>query len=326
MMSILGVIAVGCGPASAPGVGELPLREVGGIALSGGTARFDYTSLDPGSGALYIAHMGAGEVIEVDTRAHRVVRTIADLPGVHGVLAVPGRHQVFATVTDRNQMATIDADTGVVVRTTPTGEYPDGLAYDSRRAAVWTTNEHAGTETVIDADTGVVQATVGLGGEVGNVVYDVAIDRVLVGVQGRGEIAVIDPATFAVTDRIGVPGCAGPHGLALDGPDQVVFVGCEGNATLVTVDLTARRVTDRHGVGPTPDVLVYDEAARRLYVAAESGWVSVFDYHGGRTTVVASRFMADGAHTLALDPGTHHSFFPLPRSAGSVLREFEPTP
>ena len=174
-------------------------------------------------------------------------------------------------------MVAIDEDSGQVVFRAPTDTYPDGLAYDPIRRAVWTTNESAGTETVIDADTGAVRATVPLGGEVGNVVYDTFLDQMVVAVQGRNDLAVIDPDSFTVTERIPTPGCDHPHGQALDLTDQVMFVGCEANATMVTVDLVNRNVIDRHGVGETPDVLAYDSGANRVYVAAESGWVSIFD-------------------------------------------------
>ena len=167
----------------------------------------------------------------------------------------------------------------------PTDTYPDGLAYDPIRRTVWTTNETAGTETVIDAETGAVRATVPLGGEVGNVVYDSFLDQMVVAVQGRNDLAFIDPVSFAVTERIPTPGCDHPHGQALDLAKQVMFVGCEANATMVTVDLVNRNVIDHHGVGETPDVLAYDAGANRVYVAAESGWVSIFDQDHGHLTV-----------------------------------------
>ena len=50
-----------------------------------------------------------------------------------------------------------------------TGEYPDGLAYDPKRGAVWITNETGGSETVISAADGAVRGTVDMGGEAGNV-------------------------------------------------------------------------------------------------------------------------------------------------------------
>ena len=134
--------------------------------------------------------MGASELIDVDVHAHAVVRTLPNLPDVHGVIVVPDKHRVYATATGTNQVVAIDEDSGAVVFRAPTDTYPDGLAYDPIRRTVWTTNESAGTETVIDADTGAVRATVPLGGEVGNVVYDMFLDQMVVAVQGRNDLAV----------------------------------------------------------------------------------------------------------------------------------------
>jgi DNA-binding beta-propeller fold protein YncE len=319
------LVLAGCAT-STPSV-ELPLRQVSETALTGGPVRFDYTALDVGRGRLFIAHMGASELIEVDVHAHAVVRTLRDLPDVHGVIVVPDKHRVYATATGNNQLAAIDEDSGEVVFRAPTDTYPDGLAYDPVRRTVWTTNETAGTETVIDADTGAVRATVPLGGEVGNVVYDTSRDKMVVAVQGRNDLAVIDPVSFAVTERIPTPGCDHPHGEALDVTGQVMFVGCEDNATMVSVDLVNRAVIDHHDVGETPDVLAYDPGADRVYVAAENGWVSIFDHTHGHLTMRGSAHLADGAHSLALDPATHHSYFPIPKGDHNspVLWEFEPT-
>ena len=80
----------------------LPLRTTGELALPGNSSRFDYASLDTGWGLLFIAHLGASEIIEVDIHAHHVVRTILNLPQVHGVLVVPALHRVYATATGTN--------------------------------------------------------------------------------------------------------------------------------------------------------------------------------------------------------------------------------
>jgi DNA-binding beta-propeller fold protein YncE len=305
----------------------LPLRKVSETTLTGGPVRFDYLALDPVRGRLFIAHMGASELIDVDIRGHTVVRTLPGLADVHGVIVVPKKHRVYATATGSNQLVAIDEESGAVVFRAPTGTYPDGLAYDPIRRTVWTTNESAGTETVIDADTGAVRGTVPLGGEVGNVVYDPSRDQMIVAVQGRNDLAVVDPVSFTVTERIPTPGCDHPHGQALDDTDQVMFVGCEANATMITVDLADQNVIDRQKVGETPDVLAYDPGAKRVYVAAESGWVSAFDHDRGHLTLRGSAHLADGAHSLALDTTTHHSYFPVPkdRNGSPVLWEFEPT-
>jgi DNA-binding beta-propeller fold protein YncE len=323
LAAVVVAIMIGSRPAGAE---SLPLREVGEIGLPGDTSRLDYASLDSGRGVLFIAHLGASEVIEVDLAAHRVVRTIPNLSQVHGVLVVPMLHRVYASATGENRMVTLDEDTATVSGSAPTGDYPDGLAYDPRRGNVWTTNEAGGSETVIDAATAAVRGTVALGGEVGNVAYDPVADQMLVAVQGRNDLAVIDPATLAVTHRVALGGCEHGHGLALDPVAHLAFVGCEANATLVTVDLTTSRVIATNPVGDTPDVLAYDPGLHRLYVAAEDGTLTVLDQHDHATTVVGGGHLADGAHVVALDPITHHLYFPVPRDTGGrpALLEMEP--
>src|SRR5829696_7851919 len=143
----------------------LPLRPVGEIALPGDNSRFDYMSLDTQRGLLFIAHLGASEVIEVDVRAGRVVRTIPNISQVHGVLAVGALNRVYVTATGANQVIAIDETTGDVLGQASTGQYPDGLAYDARRNAIWTTNKTAGTQTVVDAENLQPRGTVQLGGQ-----------------------------------------------------------------------------------------------------------------------------------------------------------------
>ncbi|MET8759473.1 YncE family protein [Lentzea sp. NPDC004782] len=321
------VLAVAsCSGGRQPSSAALPLRAAGEVALPGDSSRFDYASLDADRGLLFVAHLGAGEVIEIDVRARRVVRTIPNLPQVHGVLVVPALHRVFATATGANRMVILDEDDGTVAGQAATGAYPDGLAYDSRRGAIWTTNESGGSETVIDAATGAVRGTVELGGEVGNVAYDPDGDRMLVDVQGRNDLAVVDPASLTVQRRVPLPGCEHDHGLGLDTADRLAFVACDGNATLLTVDLKTEQVLDTHAVGADPDVLAYDQAAHRLYVAAESGVVTVLDLRDRRLSVAGSGHLADGAHVVAVDPATHHSFYPVPAGADGrpALLEQEP--
>jgi DNA-binding beta-propeller fold protein YncE len=311
-------------PATLP----LALRTVGEVGLPGDTSRFDYASLDAQRGLLFIAHLGASEVVEVDIRAHRVVRTIGDLSQVHGVLVVPALHRVYATATGSNTVVSLDEDTGAALSHSPTGDYPDGLAYDQHRNAVWTTNETGGSETVIDVGTGAVRGTVPVGGDAGNVVYDPIADQMLVAVQGRNELAVIDPASLAIIRRVSLPGCEHDHGLALDPGNRLAFVSCDGNATLLTVDLGTWQIAGTTTIGQDPDVLAYDQQAHRLYVAAESGTVTVLDQRGRAVAVVGSGHLADGAHVVAVDPATHHSFYPIPQGSDGrpALLEQEPVP
>jgi DNA-binding beta-propeller fold protein YncE len=312
--AVAAVVLASCGHPS-PSSGA-PLRQVGQIPLPGDGSRFDYASLDAQRGLLFLAHLGASRVIEVDVHTHQVVRTIGGLSQVHGVLVVPERRRVYATATGTNQMVALDEDTGAELGRAPTGDYPDGLAYDPLHATVWTTNESGGSETVVDANTHQVRGTVALGGEAGNVAYDSGGEMMLVDVQSRNSLAVIDPATLTIVRQVPLPGCEHDHGLAVDPVDRLAFVACDGNAVLLTVDFNTWQVTGSNMVGEDPDALAYDPVAHRLYVAAESGWVTTLDNHDRRLAVVSCEHLGDGAHIVAVDPTTGHSYYPLPTGPG----------
>jgi YVTN family beta-propeller protein len=292
----------------------LPLAAVARVDLPGNPVRFDYTSLDPTSGRLYVAHMDQDELLVFDTRTRHVLATI-HAAGVHGVLAVPALGRVFASATNDHDVLTIDARTNRVIARAPAGSYPDGLAYDSAERRIFVSDESGGHETVLNA-TGHPIATIALGGEAGNVQYDATSRHVLVDVQTRDDIAIIDPRSNRIIGRVSLPGCNHDHGLLVDSRHRIAFVACDGNATLLTLDLRTMRIVGHAQVGGDPDVLAYDSSNRRLYVSAESGVVAVFREKRGGLTKLGQAFLATEAHSVAVDPRTHLVYFPLQQGTG----------
>jgi DNA-binding beta-propeller fold protein YncE len=103
-------------------------------------------------------------------------------------------------------------------------------------------------------------------------------------------------------------------------------VTCEDNALLLIVDLRTMAVTATHPVGDNPDVLAFDPDWRRLYVASESGVVSVFA-EGERDLTPVGEYDAPHAHSVAVDPATHLVYLPLENVDGKpVLRILAPVP
>lgn len=304
---------------------ELPLRLVANVALPGPSNRFDYTSLDPTASRLYIAHMNAGQLLVFDIRKRRVVQTIA-APGVHGVIAVPQLHRVYASATDVRQLFTIDSRTGRVLRRASAGAYPDGLVYDPVERHVFVSDESGGIEAVFDA-AGHRIATVQLGGDAGNVQYDPGSGKILADVQTLDQVVVIDPRSNRVVRHVALPGCDHPHGLLVDAPRRLAFVACDGNARLLTLDLASMKVTGRMQVGSSPDVLAFDTSLKRLYVSSEVGDVTVAAERGRKLTKLGQGRLAPDAHTVAVDSATHLVYFPLQSgSAGRPeLRIMAPT-
>jgi DNA-binding beta-propeller fold protein YncE len=102
-------------------------------------------------------------------------------------------------------------------------------------------------------------------------------------------------------------------------------VACEGNAKLLALDLRSGRTTAPQTVGDTPDVLAYDAALHQLYVAAETGTLTIFHAEGMTLRKVAEGFAGPNAHTVAVDAATHQVFLPLADENGRpVLRVMAP--
>jgi DNA-binding beta-propeller fold protein YncE len=121
--------------------------------------------------------------------------------------------------------------------------------------------------------------------------------------------------------RVGLPAtCAGNHGLLIDAQSRRAFIACEDNAAFLWLDMRTMRVRGIWTVGEDPDVLALDPEKHRLYVAAESGVVSVFSVNQSLRRL-AQGFFAPAAHTVAVDPQAHLVYFPLENISGRpVLR------
>jgi DNA-binding beta-propeller fold protein YncE len=296
------------------------LKLVADVPLPGGTGRFDYQSFDSASGRLYIAQMGPGRLVVFDTRANKLVASLTGFPRVTGVLAVPTQGRVYASVAGRHELAVLDASTFRVRARLKDIRFPDGIAYAAEAAKLFVSDESGQRDIVVDARADSIRAVVPLGGEAGNTQYDSVGKRILVAVQTRNQLVAIDPATERITGRYDLPGADHPHGLYIDAPHRLAFVACEGNARLLVVDLTSMQVTASHRVSKDPDVLAFDPGLARLYVAAESGVVTVFQQRGGILDPIGE-YRAPHAHSVAVDPVSHRVYLPLANVGGRpVLR------
>jgi len=235
---------------------------------------------------------------------------------VHGVLAVPELGRVYATATGANEVAVIDARTLKVLARVPVGTYPDGMAFDPDARKLYVSDEHGDTDTVIDTTSNKRIATIPLGGDVGNTDYDAASRRIYVNVQTTGELVAIDPGKDTVVARYSVPGCKSNHGLLLDDDHHRAYIACEDNAMLLVFDLKAHTAGQVLPIGDGPDVLAYDREQSFLYVAAESGTISMLAATADGLTKIGEGYLDKNAHIVAVDQRTHRLYFPVLSTSG----------
>ena len=313
------------GAVPAASTADAPLRVVTDVPLPGSASRFDYQSLEPASGRLFLSHMGAGRLVVFDVRGGRVIADLDGFSSVTGVLAVPAEHRTYASAAGDHAVVVLDDSTFRTVARVPGPRFPDGIAYAPEQRRVFVSDESGRRDFVIDARTNAVVGRVELDGEAGNTQYDPGSHCVIVAVQTANQLAVIAPATAAIVRRIALDQAVRyPHGVYIDAPHRLAFVAGQESATLGVLDLARLELQAVLPIGRDPDVLAFDQGLGRLYVAAESGVVAAFEEREGSLAQLGW-YRAPHAHSVAVDPATHRIYLPLADVAGRpVLRILVP--
>ncbi len=305
---------------------DAPLHLVADVPLPGSASRFDYQSLESGPGRLFISHMGAGQLVVFDVRAGRVIGNLDGFPRVTGVLAVPTEHRAYASAAGEHAVVVVDDSTFQIVARVPGPRFPDGIAYAPEERRVFVSDESGRRDFVIDAATNTVAAQIELGGEAGNTQYDAGSHCVIVAVQTANQLAVIDPGSSTLVRRITLDQAVRyPHGVYIDAPHRLAFIAGQESATLAVLDLRTLELRAVVPIGSDPDVLAFDASLGRLYVAAESGVVAVFEERDGSLAQLGW-YRAPQAHSVSVDPATHRVYLPLADVSGHpVLRVLVPS-
>src|SRR6185436_10659099 len=149
----------------------------------------------------------------------------------------------------------------------------------------------------IDARSNQRIGTIDLGGEIGNTQYDSVSRLIFANVQTKGELVAIDPKRDRIVGRHPLKGGEWPHGLLIHAPKRLGFAACEGDSKLLVLDMETFEVKQVLSTGEGPDVLAFDPGLERLYVAAESGVVSIFQLHERKLEKLEDLSVAPHART-----------------------------
>lgn len=301
------------------------LKYVIDIPLPGGTNRWDYQSINYKNNRLYISHLGSNMVTVFDLKAQKVLASIPLSASPYGILVVPDKKKVFVGVGGNNQVAVIDESSLKVITYITAGETPDGLAYAQYTNTVFVSNENGGTVSVINAEKYEHIEDISVGGAVGNTHFD-PFSKLIYSVSGEDNTLIeIDPTTDTVLNKYKTTGCSHPHGFYIDIVTRYAFITCQGNNKMIVFDQNEKKIIYTDTVGAHPDVLAYDPGLHRLYVAAESGNLTVFDVQKNKITKLGQDFIAEKAHTVSVDKNTHKVYMPLENINGKpILRIMQP--
>jgi DNA-binding beta-propeller fold protein YncE len=284
----------------------MPLQHLGFIDLpphvkDGG---FDHAAVHEPTGRIYVAHTANDAVDVIDIETRKLVGSIGGLPAVAGAL-VAEPDLVFTSNRGENTVGFFRAVDAPRVEKMPVGVRPNGLAHDGRRGRLLAA--HVGdpaipgscTVSVVDVEGRKRVADIPVAGRTRWTVYDPVADVFHVNIADPPQIVAVAAGDPVGIRRVVTIPHAGPHGLDIDVERRRLFCACDAGV-LLEVDADRGEVLATERIAGAPDVVFFNKALRRLYVAiGDPGVIEVFDTAPLRRHEIV--VTEAGAHTLSFD-------------------------
>lgn len=288
------------------------LKKIAVIELPGPRGgHFDHLAMDYEDRYLLSAHLGPGILYVIDTRTHTLVRAIHGLYGITAPVCVPKLRKVYTCDWGENKIGVVSLDTMRVSKKLATREKPNGGVYAEPFGKVYISDTLGKEVAVVDVHTDAIVKELKFGSETGMVQFDPGGRKVFVNLRSTDKVAEVDPTFDTIVGQYSAGHCDFNHGMALDPAGRRAFLLCGGNNLLAVFDLNTHQSIAYIPLPPEGDDVQFDPVLRRIYVACESGKISVIQEIDANHFVKLEDFPVQrGVHTLAVDVETHRVYAP----------------
>jgi DNA-binding beta-propeller fold protein YncE len=157
-----------------------------------GNGGFDYITIDDTARRLYLSHATQVDVVDADNG--KLIGTIPDTPGVHGIAIASEFKHGFTSNGSEGKVSMFDPVTLQLIKKIDVGKGPDGIYYDPRTKRVFTNNHGSHDISVIDAKIGAVVGTVKIEGDGEQAVIG-GDGLIYVNSENTSDVVVFDPKT-----------------------------------------------------------------------------------------------------------------------------------
>src|SRR5438477_1401551 len=238
-----------------------------------GDAGFDYVTIDSAARRVYLSHGTQVDVVDADTG--KLVGTIPDTPGVHGVAIASEFKHGFTSNGRENKVSMFDPATLELIKKIDVGRGPDGIYYDPATKRVFTNNHGTHDISAIDAKTGEVVGTVKAEGD-GEQAIIGADGLIYVNSENTAEVVVFDPKSLEVKKRFPIGVAKTPTGLAYDSKTNRLFIGAREEPKMVVMDAATGKVITSMPIGAGVDYAGFDPSAKLIFFSCSDGTLNIF--------------------------------------------------
>jgi DNA-binding beta-propeller fold protein YncE len=272
----------------------------------GGAGNWDYVYVDSANHRLYVSHGTQTEVI--DTTTDKLVGTIPDTNGVHGIAIAGDLGKGFTSDGRDNDVTVFDIKTLKILSKVKTGQNPDSIIYEPVTHRVFTLNGRSSDSTAIDAKTGdVITASIPVGGKPEFAQVD-GKGHVYANIEDKNEIIEIEAKNALVSKRYSIAPCDGPSGLAMSAKSILTSV-C-GNHMAIVSDPAAGKVLAQPMIGANPDGVAFDDGYFFSANGGDGNISMIGETSPGKYETVATIETMRGARTIGSDQKAHKLYLP----------------
>jgi YVTN family beta-propeller protein len=279
-----------------------------------GSTSWDYLTFDTTNHRLFITRGDSIDVLNTDSK--KIIGTIPNLEGVHGVALAFDLGKGFVTEGTANRVTVFDLVTLKILTTVPTGNKPDAVVYDEATQRIFAANGDSGDLTTIDAKTDAVLGTIKLGGDPEFAAVD-SKGHLYINLENKAQIAVVDTQNLKTTAHYNLaPVCERPTGLTIDTAHDHLFSTC-ANKSMLVVNATTGKTLDVLPIGQHSDAAVYDAETGLAFSSNGDGTLTVVGLSDdGHYKVVRTVQTKTTARTMALDTATHKIYLAAAETDG----------
>ena len=276
--------------------------------IAGRDGGWDFASIDPVNGRLYVARTDAVERIDLGDK--KVVDALAPARHAHAVLVLDNGATVFETDGETGLGRFVASADGKVVAEVATGTKPDAAFVDPATGLIAVMNAGDGTVAVVDPTSRRLTGKITVGGGLEFGVPDQA-GGAFVNIEDRNEIARIDLKSRRRTGTIALPDCEGPTGLALVANGTRLIAACANRVALVVDPRTGRTVATLP-IGDDPDAVLVDAQRGLAFIpcGGTGTLIAISIADPSKIAIVSVIPTQRGAKTGAIDPRDGRIYLP----------------
>ena len=275
------------------------------VTLKGAAPDWDYVTLDPARGYLFIGRRGDGVTV-FDVHAKKAVRNIDKSEDANAIAVIPEFDRGY-TINGDGTTTVFQLSTLKSIDRIKIGEDADSAFYDPVTKQLAFTMGDSKKIAFVDAKTGKMVGELSMDSKKLDGSVPDGEGNMFMALRDRNSVARIDVAQRKVTADWKTAPCEEPTGIAFDKANKRIFVGCRGKSPVLAVlDSDSGNVITTMEIWRGNDGVIYDTATHKIYTSnGVDANLVIYDQVNPDTYKLAEATTTRPyARTMAFDPKT----------------------